>query len=320
MNNIKFDFYKHKTKFFAVSIAILLIGIVCNFIFGAKLDIQFAGGAVIKYAVTGGAVEASEVQKIVEGESGKSVSVTVNNDMGSDGQHVTLAFAGNDAISLEEQQKVAQVLTEKYDKLSFSVAESNSVDPTMGAKFFQKCLVCMIITVALLLIYITLRFAKIGGLSAGVTAIVALVHDALVSYFVFVIFGMQINDIFIAVVLTILGYSLNDTIIVYDRIRENKKLMGPKAEYSQIMNLSLNQTMARSIYTSLTTFVALLVIYIVAAVYGLTTVTSFALPMMGGVISGCYSSLFVAAPLYAMWQTKKRAKKAGKGKSGATAQ
>ena len=306
----KVDFYKHRKTFFIISIAVILIGIVCNIIFGAKLDIQFAGGAVIKYSVSGGEVEAAEVERIMSDELDMHVSVAVNTDIGSSEQHVTLSFAGNQAISLEEQQQVAQVLTEKYDKLSFSVIESNSVDPTMGTRFFQKCLVCMIITIALLMIYIALRFKKIGGISAGITAILALVHDALISYFVFVIFGMQINDIFIAVVLTILGYSLNDTIIVYDRIRENKRLMGPRAEYSDIMNLSLNQTMTRSILTSVTTFLALLVFYIVAAIYGLTSVTTFALPMMGGVISGCYSSLFVAAPLYAMWQTKKRDKTA----------
>lgn len=88
----------------------------------------------------------------------------------------------------------------------------------MGAKFFQKCLVCLLITFVILLVYIALRFKKIGGLSAGVTALIALVHDVLLVYFSFVIFGFSINDIFIAVILTILGYSLNDTIVIYDRI------------------------------------------------------------------------------------------------------
>ena len=121
------------------------------------------------------------------------------------------------------------------------------------------------------------------------------------------IFGFSINDVFIAVILTILGYSLNDTIVIYDRIRENRKLYPSKdvADLPVILNKSLNQTMARSIMTSVTTFMALLVIYVVATVYGLTTVATFALPMMVGVVAGCYSSLCIAAPLYTRWAMRK---------------
>lgn len=313
MNKIKYDFYGNRKKFFGLSIALLVIGLVCNFIFGAKLDIQFAGGAMIKYTVSGGEVSADEVENIIRDNLGRDSSVAVNEGFMDDADlHVTISFAGNEALSTEEQQQVADVLTEKYENLSFTVEESSSVDPTMGAKFFQKCLACLLLTVALLLVYIGFRFRKIGGLSAGVTAIIALLHDVLIAYFVFIIFGFQINDVFIAVILTILGYSLNDTIVIYDRVRENRRLMGPKASYGELVNQSLSQTMNRSIMTSVTTFMALLVVFIVASIYGITSVTSFALPMMVGVVVGCYSSLFIAAPLYATWQTRKRDKKTAK--------
>ena len=313
MNKIKYDFYGNRKKFFGLSIALLVIGLVFNFIFGAKLDIQFAGGAMIKYTVSGGEVSADEVENIIRDNLGRDSSVAVNEGFMDDtALHVTISFAGNQALSTEEQQQVADVLTEKYENLSFTVEESSSVDPTMGAKFFQKCLACLLLTVALLLVYIGFRFRKIGGLSAGVTAIIALVHDVLIAYFVFIIFGFQINDVFIAVILTILGYSLNDTIVIYDRVRENRRLMGPKASYGDLVNQSLSQTMNRSIMTSITTFMALLVVFIVASIYGITSVTSFALPMMVGVVVGCYSSLFIAAPLYATWQTRKRDKKTAK--------
>lgn len=313
MNKIKYDFYGNRKKFFGLSIALLVIGLVFNFIFGAKLNIQFAGGAMIKYTVSGGEVSADEVENIIRDNLGRDSSVAVNEGFMDDtALHVTISFAGNQALSTEEQQQVADVLTEKYENLSFTVEESSSVDPTMGAKFFQKCLACLLLTVALLLVYIGFRFRKIGGLSAGITAIIALVHDVLIAYFVFIIFGFQINDVFIAVILTILGYSLNDTIVIYDRVRENRRLMGPKASYGDLVNQSLSQTMNRSIMTSITTFMALLVVFIVASIYGITSVTSFALPMMVGVVVGCYSSLFIAAPLYATWQTRKRDKKAAK--------
>ena len=163
---------------------------------------------------------------------------------------------------------------------------------------------CFAITAVLLLVYIALRFQKIGGLSAGVTAIVALLHDVVIAFCVFVIFGMPINDIFIAVVLTLLGYSLNSTIVIYDRVRENKRKLGPRSAFNDTMNLSLNQTLGRTLLTSLTTFLALVVVLAVAGVYSINTVVSFSLPMMVGVAAGCFSSQFIAPNLFAAWQLK----------------
>lgn len=303
------DFYGKRKIFFIISLAVIAVGLICNIIFGTKLDIQFAGGAVIKYSVDG-EVSQEDVQAIVKDSTGRDCSVTANKLIATGENQVTVTFAGNEAISLEDQQKIADTLSEKYSDRTFKVNESSSVDPTMGAKFFQKCLVCFGLTVILLLVYIAFRFKKIGGLSAGVTAIIALVHDVLIVYFTFIIFGMNINDIFIAVILTIVGYSLNDTIVIYDRIRENEKLMGKSANVGDVINKSLNQTLTRSIFTSVTTFIALLVVFIVSTVYGLTTVRSFALPMMVGVAVGCYSSLVIAAPLFGMIQEKKKEKKA----------
>lgn len=306
MKKFDFDFYKNRKILFGISIGLMVIGLIFNFIRGTKMDIQFVGGAMIKYSVDG-EVDTDEIASLVKEETGRDVSVALSKTFGTDANQVTLSFAGNEAVTLDEQQAIAQSLSDAYADRTFNVVESSSVDPTMGAKFFQKCLVCLLITFVILLVYIALRFKKIGGLSAGVTALIALVHDVLLVYFAFVIFGFSINDIFIAVILTILGYSLNDTIVIYDRIRENRKLSPTKSPDAlpAIVNKSLNQTMTRSILTSLTTFMALLVIYIVAAVYGISSVQSFALPMMVGTIVGCYSSLCIAASLYTMWAVHK---------------
>ena len=296
MKKFNFDFYKNRKILFGISIGLIVIGLIFNFIRGTKMDIQFVGGAMIKYSVDG-EVDTDEIASLVKEETGRDVSVALSKTFGTDANQVTLSFAGNEAVTLDEQQAIATKLSDAYADRTFNVVESSSVDPTMGAKFFQKCLVCLLITFVILLVYIALRFKKIGGLSAGVTALIALVHDVLLVY----------NDIFIAVILTILGYSLNDTIVIYDRIRENRKLSPTKSPDALpgIVNKSLNQTMTRSILTSLTTFMALLVIYIVATVYGISSVQSFALPMMVGTIVGCYSSLCIAAPLYTMWAVHK---------------
>lgn len=310
MKKFNIDFYKNKKIYFALSIAVLVIGLICTIVIGPKLDLQFAGGAMIRYSVDG-EVDSNEIASLVEEATGRTVSVTTNESLDGDGYQMTVSFAGNDSVSLEEQQQIAQELSDAYADRTFSVVESSSVDPTMGARFFQKCIVCMAITFVILLVYIALRFRKIGGLSAGVTAIIALLHDVLIVFFAFVIFGFSINDVFIAVILTILGYSLNDTIVIYDRIRENRRLEPTKSVTALpgIVNKSLNQTMTRSILTSLTTFMALLVIFIVAVIFGLTTVETFALPMMVGVVVGCYSSICIAAPLYTVWTVHRAGKK-----------
>ena len=228
MKKFNFDFYKNRKILFGISIGLIVIGLIFNFIRGTKMDIQFVGGAMIKYSVDG-EVDTDEIASLVKEETGRDVSVALSKTFGTDANQVTLSFAGNEAVTLDEQQAIATKLSDAYADRTFNVVESSSVDPTMGAKFFQKCLVCLLITFVILLVYIALRFKKIGGLSAGVTALIALVHDVLLVYFSFVIFGFSINDIFIAVILTILGYSLNDTIVIYDRIRENRKLSPTKS-------------------------------------------------------------------------------------------
>lgn len=304
------DFYGKRKIFIGISLVIFAIGIVFNVINGTKLDIQFSGGAMIRYAVTDGEVTADEVETFVDDTLGKECSVSLSRGIVNESElYVTIAFAGNQTITLDEQTSLADSLSEKFEGLTFTIEESSSVDPVMGRSFFLKCIVCVLITVAFLLIYIGIRFRKIGGISAGITAIMAILHDILIVYFFFVVFKMPIDDIFIAIILTILGYSLNDTIVIYDRIRENAAKLGRKANYAEIVNLSLNQTLKRSILTSLTTFMALLVVGIVAFVYGITTVTTFAFPMMIGIVVGCYSSVCLAVPVYGMWKMRKKKSK-----------
>ena len=307
MKKFDFDFYKNRKILFGISIGLMVIGLIFNFIRGTKMDIQFVGGAMIKYSVDG-EVDTDEIASLVKEETGRDVSVALSKTFGTDANQVTLSFAGNEAVTLDEQQAIAQSLSDAYADRTFNVVESSSVDPTMGAKFFQKCLVCLLITFVILLVYIALRFKKIGGLSAGVTALIALVHDVLLVYFAFVIFGFSINDIFIAVILTILGYSLNDTIIIYDRIRENRRIMGPRAEIGELVNTSINQTLTRTINTSVATVMAVGVVVVVGLVYNLSSVVTFALPLMFGIICGCYSSTCITGPLWVVWR-RYRAKK-----------
>jgi len=139
----------------------------------------------------------------------------------------------------------------------------------------------------------------------GTIAIIALVPDALMVTATFIIFKIPLNDSFIAAVLTIIGFSINDTIVVYDRIRENRRIMGDKWSYEQLIDTSISQSMTRSVNTSLAVLVSITIVYIFAQIKGIETIRSFALPMMIGTVSGCYSTICIAGPLWAMWKNHK---------------
>ena len=311
MKTFHIKFYENRKIYFGITLAVFVIGIIFNIIFGTQLDIQFRGGTMLEYTYTG-EIATADVEAAVEQATGQNVEVRVYENMGSgeDVNGLSITFAGTDSITVEQQEEIASLIREQYPDSSLTIEETSSVDRTMGSSFFAKCLVAVGITFVLLVIYIAFRFKKIGGASAGVISIIALLHDVVIVYFTFVIFQMPINDNFIAVVLTILGYSLNNTIIIYDRIRENRKALGPKAPTSQLVNLSINQTLTRSIFTSLCTFAAIACVCVVGFIYHLTSVTTFALPMMVGVLVGCYSSVCITGPLYVMWRNYKDNKKA----------
>ena len=182
------------------------------------------------------------------------------------------------------------------------------MEASMGINFLLKCLTAVAIASALMVIYVTIRFKRIGGLSAGMMALVALFHDVAMIYFLYVIFRMPIDSNFIAVVLMILGYSLNDTIVIYDRVREERRLAGREADLAEVFNKSASAVMPRTIATSITTLVAIGTVYVVAVIFNLSSVQSFALPMMIGIVSGCYSSLCIAGPLWVAWNQRKSKK------------
>ncbi len=303
------NFVGRSKIFFGISLGIILIGIICNIIFGTTLDIQFKGGAIISYSFTGEVDETALKDTIQNATPENTVTFTVskdimNNTETEDAYVIDINFSGEDAIDTAQQDAITTALTESFADNNFEYQESTSVEASMGAKFLLKCLTAVLIACALMVLYVTIRFKRIGGLSAGIMALVALFHDVAMIYFMYVIFRMPIDSNFIAVVLMILGYSLNDTIVIYDRVREERKLAGPKADIADVFNHSASSVLTRTICTSITTLVAIGTVYVVATIYGLDSVQGFALPMMIGVISGCYSSICIAGPLWVMWQKR----------------
>lgn len=294
---------KKAFKICAVIYAIIIaVGIIITVIAGPKLDINFSGGTQISYSYEGTLSE-TDFEKAVATVLDKDFTVSSNTSLAGDVQSYVINLSGKDSISAETQENITKALDEKFADNNIALYNSNSVSPTIAGTFFLKSLVAVIITAALVVLYVGIRFKKIGGVSAAITALCALVLDLLVAFFTCVIFRLQIDMNFVAVVLTILGYSLNDTIVVYDRVRENKRLY-PQLSVGENMDLSISKTLVRNIVTTVTTVCAVLTIVVVSEVCGLVTLRSFAIPMTFGLISGCMSSMFVAGPLWVIYKEK----------------
>lgn len=306
MRKFNIDFNK-AFKFVIIAYAIIFIAGTVASLFGINLDINFSGGAKVAYSYTGD-ISVEKIEKVAKKAIDAKFTVSKSTALAGDTETFEIALSGKNALSADKQEALTAALEKEFKDNKINLYNSNSVSPTIAGTFFAKSLVAVAITALLVVAYVGIRFRKIGGVSAALTALVALVFDVLVTFFICVIFRLQIDTNYIAVVLTILGYSLNDTIVIYDRVRENKKL-NPSMEIGDLVNMSINQTMIRNIVTTVTTVLAVLTIVVVSEIYGLTTLRTFAIPMAFGLVSGAVTSLFVAGPLWVIWKNRK-AKKA----------
>ena len=301
----KFDYIKNRKIYFIISGIIVIFSILSTFIFGAKLDIQFKGGTLITYLYEGDIDSNAFAADAEEALDGIQVKVTTGTDFNTGKNNIQLSLLSNSGLTADKQIVLNDTLEEKYADNSLQMAESTDVSPSSGKEFFQNCIVAAVFAAIVLILFIAIRFKNIGGWLAGICAVIALFHDIIVVYGTFVIFGMEIDANFMAVILTILGYSINDTIVIYDRIRENKTLYKDKLSLPELTNLSTNQSLTRSINTSVTTIATMLVVTIVAMVYGVNSIISFSFPMMIGLISGTYSTICIAGPLWVWLEEKK---------------
>ena len=306
MKNWNINFFAHRKYYFTISIMLIVVMFACALVFGVNLDIQFKGGALLTYSYTGD-LDAPAFQKAAEKVLGQSVSMQESTDIATGKRNIVLSLPTSEGIDAERQAALAAALNEQFSGNEIETASISVVNPTIGGEFLAKCLVAIGFAALLMVFYVSFRFRRIGGWSAGETAVVALVHDILMVFAVFVIGRISLNANFIAVCLTILGYSLNDTIVIYDRIRENRRIYGTSMPVEDLVNLSLNQSMTRSLLTSVTTASAMVVVSLVALLYNVNTILSFSFPMIIGMVSGFYSSVCIAPALWTMWQKKKAA-------------
>ena len=295
-----FDFVGKRKIFYIISAAFILIGLVFNIIFGVELDIDFTGGTMLSYGYEG-EIDAAKVESIVLEELPEA-NVEVSKD--------TIFITMTTDVDVETQTTFIEILEDEFPKNEIEELETKAPQASYGRTFFIKCWVAIALASLLVICFVGFRFRKIGGFSAAVMALAALLHDVILAYFVFVIFRIPLDDNFMAVVLTILGYSLNDTIVIYDRIRENRRKMDKTTPIAEIVNLSVGQSFGRTLNTSICTLLAIGTVAAFAIAFGTDSVVSFALPMSAGVVFGFYSSTFLSAPSWSKWVERVEAKKA----------
>ncbi len=291
---MEIDFVSKAKLLIIIPLVIIIAGLGVIIFQGLNLGVDFVGGSLI-YVNIGKPYKADDIRSILTSEGVNATVVQV-------GENKQDAIIRMKHMENQEdiQQGITSALKEKYGLTDeqFSV---ETVGATVGRELTQNALKSTAIAWALILVYIWIRFE----LKSGLAAIVALVHDVLIMISVAALLRTQINSSFIAAILTIVGYSINDTIVIFDRIRENDKRFGRKLSKAEIVNTSINENISRSINTSFTTLITVTAIYVL----GVQSIKEFALPLLIGIICGTYSSIFIAGPLWALWNEDSSNKK-----------
>ncbi|WDT76527.1 MAG: protein translocase subunit SecF [Candidatus Manganitrophus sp.] len=292
--NTNIDFIGKRYLFFAVSGVLVALGLVALVRISqgkANLGIDFAGGAAIQLrfeqpiqieearaALEEGGVKGAELQEVVA-------------------ENKLLVRLKQDIVQKNVVEQVQEALNKKFSGNQFTVESSTEIGPTIGEKLRKDALLAVTISIIGIIIYIAFRFE----FRFGIAATLATFHDVLVVLGILFLLNKEITLLIVTALLTIAGYSLSDTVVVFDRIRENLRLQ-KRESFQQIVNRSINEVLSRTFITGVTTFLVLLAIFF----FGGEVIRDFALAMLFGLIVGTYSSWFIASPLLLLWE--KRAK------------
>ncbi len=292
-----FGFEKNKKIFFAISIILMVASIASLLIQGFNLDTDFAGGMAVTYGIKG-EYEVKDIEAVVSealGANKKASSVQK-----SDNGEVIIKFGYDNTLktdaeradySAEKIEAITTHLTDKYTDVELK--NKDVVSPSTGKELARSAVWMSLFAALAILIYVTFRFEFVSG----VCAVFCLFHDVLILCGIYSITRLAVDTNFIAAVLTVLGYSINATIVVFDRIRENTR-HAKKQSYGEIANSSINQTLMRSINATITTLLTIGMVYIM----GVSSIKVFALPIIIGLVIATYSSICIAGTLWSTWK------------------
>ncbi|MEX1064258.1 MAG: protein translocase subunit SecF [Candidatus Paceibacterota bacterium] len=286
--------------FFYISMALTVMAVVLVIVFGLRLGVDFKGGSVLEVSFDSARPSVQELNDTVREVAGVGdVNISPAGDTG--------ALLRMGEIDEETHQAVLQAVSAKYGEITEN--RFDSVGPTIGNELRGKSITAIIVLLLVVIIYIAIVFRKLSGVlspwAMGFAAIAALIHDVIVPIGLFAYlghyFGVEITAVFVAAALTILGYSIADSVVIFDRVRENILRFGVKDKFAEVVHKSVLQTLVRSINTTLTTLIPLAAIFF----FGGDSIKYFALALMVGIFSGSYSSIFIASPIL-VWLSGRR--------------
>lgn len=286
-----------------ISAGIMVLALLLSlFGMGINVGIDFSGGMSMQYTM-GEAVTQSDIEGVLNGIGLKDYAVSVQGT-GKDSINIRIKAIDEDGVQ-GVQASITEALQAKYPNAAI-YGDVNYVGPVAGATLLRNAFFSVLIAALCMLIYIAIRF----DFNSGAAAVLGLVHDVLImlSFMVILRSFVQMNSSFIAAMLTIVGYSINNTIIIFDRIRENARKMPSSTPRVDVVNRSIKECLGRTINTTLTTLVTIVCLYI----FGVSSIREFALPIIVGIISGVYSANMINGYVWAFLEEKKRARKAAK--------
>lgn len=281
--------------FLTVPAVLVVLSIILLFARGLNYGIDFTGGSTLQFDL-GKTKYSQQVEK--------DIAAIVKDNTGSG--DVTIQKVGDKAVSVktieltnDQSDKIIEAIKDKLNLGEKSLLSNDKVSGTVSGRLIGDSFKAIILAIALMLVYITIRF----DFRSGSCAVIALFHDVMIMLGFYALTGFTVNSGFIAAVLTIVGYSINATIVVFDRVRDNMRSM-KKATNDEIADNAIYNSYMRAINSSLTTLFTIGVLYVM----GVTSIKEFALPIIVGIIAGTYSSLFIAAPFWAMWKNSDKKK------------
>lgn len=287
-----FKIIEKSKVWFSISLAVILIGIALMATRGLNFGIDFKGGTKVVIEL-GEGFNKVEVDEVVKQYAPDAVTKTV--------EKTQYEIKSKD-LDETKTAELFDALKEKYSLEDSDLLTQTQIGASIGKELTRNAIIAIAIACVAMLIYIAIRFE----ITFGVAALIALVHDVLITLSVYAIFDIPVNTSFIAAILTIVGYSINDTIVVFDRIRENVHSMR-RSSPTEIANISINKTLARSINTSITTLIVIGSVNIFVP-----TVREFSFPLLVGIAAGAYSSIFIASPVWVLLKNKKDSHKKAK--------
>lgn len=304
------DFVGKRKVFYTISLIIIILGIISFVKKGFVMDIEFSGGSIIEINL-GVTYEDSDISDVVKEITGVTPRIQ---KIGNATQEQTGVSISTTTLTEEQKNAIMDKLAEKYQISDINANTTfRNVSASFGSEMKSRAVLAVVIASIIIMLYVGIMFKAMSGISAGVTAVLALFHDLFVMLIVYSVTGIALNTTFVAALLTILGYSVNDTVVIYDRIRENK-LINRKMSNEEIVNLSINQSLRRTLFTSISVAIALIMMFIFGTYYKVSTIQEFVLPLIAGVISGTYSSVLLSGNLWVSWNKFLENKKINKNK------